>query len=77
MLDDADRAHTFITIAGHTAPSPGITLIKTGVNIRTHDVIVCHIGIRTGADGQAKRSGWDPDALATVSAARSSSTNAR
>jgi hypothetical protein len=60
----------YLTIAGQTAPSPGITLIKTGMNVRTHDVIVRHIRIRTGADGQAKRSGWDPDAFGTVSAAR-------
>jgi hypothetical protein len=58
----------FLTIAGQTAPSPGITLIKTGMNVRTHDVIVRHIRIRTGADGQPKRSGWEPDAFGTVSA---------
>ena len=58
----------FITIAGQTAPSPGITLIKTGMNVRTHDVIVRHIRIRSGADGQPKRSGWEPDAFGTVSA---------
>jgi hypothetical protein len=57
-----------LTIAGQTAPSPGITLIKTGLNIRASQVIVRHIRIRTGADGQAKRSGWEPDALGTVSA---------
>ena len=65
-----DIREPFITIAGQTAPSPGITLIKTGLNIRTHDVIVRHIRIRTGADGQPKRSGWDPDTLGTVSASR-------
>jgi len=65
-----DIREPFITIAGQTAPSPGITLIKTGLNVRTHDVVVRHIRIRTGADGQAKRSGWDPDAFGTVSAAR-------
>ena len=58
----------YLTIAGQTAPPPGITLIKTGVNIHGHDVIVRHIRVRTGADGQPKRSGWEPDALGTVSA---------
>lgn len=53
----------FLTIAGQTAPSPGITLIRGGINVRSHDVIVRHIRVRTGADGQAKRSGWDPDAF--------------
>src|SRR5688572_15121070 len=43
----------FLTIAGQTAPSPGITLIRGGIDIRTHDVIVRHTRIRTGASGQA------------------------
>ena len=60
----------YVTIAGQTAPSPGITLIRTGLDIRTHDVVVRHIRIRSGVDGQAKRSGWDPDAINTVSAYR-------
>ena len=59
-----------LTIAGQTAPNPGITLIKTGLNIRANDVVIRHIRIRTGADGQPKRSGWEPDALGTVSAHR-------
>ncbi|MBC8021899.1 MAG: pectate lyase, partial [Burkholderiales bacterium] len=65
-----DIREPHLTIAGQTAPSPGITLIRTGMNIRTHDVVVRHIRIRAGADGQAKRSGWDPDTLGTVSARR-------
>ena len=63
-----DIREPYLTIAGQTAPSPGITLIKTGLNIRANQVIVRHIRIRTGADGQAKRSGWEPDAIGTVSA---------
>jgi hypothetical protein len=58
----------FLTIAGQTAPSPGITLIRGGIDIRTHDVIVRHIRIRTGASGRARRSGWEADALSTVGA---------
>ncbi|RYD93572.1 MAG: pectate lyase, partial [Sphingomonadales bacterium] len=58
----------YLTIAGQTAPSPGITLIKTGIDVKTHDVIVRHIRVRTGADGQPKRSGWEADALSTVAA---------
>jgi hypothetical protein len=67
---EIDIREPFLTIAGQTAPSPGITLIKTGINIRTHDVVVRHIRVRTGADGQPKRSGWDPDTLGTVGAHR-------
>lgn len=58
----------FLTIAGQTAPSPGITLIKGGIDIRSHDVIVRHIRVRTGADGAARNSGWEADAISTVAA---------
>lgn len=58
----------FLTIAGQTAPSPGITLIRTGIDVLTHDVILQHLRIRTGAAGAGKRSGWEPDAFSTVSA---------
>jgi hypothetical protein len=58
----------FLTIAGQTAPSPGITIIRGGIDIRTHDVIVRHMRVRTGADGQAQRSGWEADAFSTVGA---------
>jgi hypothetical protein len=58
----------FLTIAGQTAPSPGITIIRGGIDVRTHDVILRHLIVRTGADGQPKRSGWEADALSTVGA---------
>jgi pectate lyase len=55
----------FLTIAGQTAPSPGITLIRTGIDVNTHDVILQHIRVRTGGAGADKRSGWEPDAFST------------
>ncbi|MCI4591837.1 pectate lyase [Sphingobium sp. BYY-5] len=58
----------YVTIAGQTAPSPGITLIKTGIDIATHDVVIRHIRVRTGVDGQPKLSGWEADAMSTVAA---------
>jgi hypothetical protein len=58
----------FLTIAGQTAPSPGITLIRGGIDIRAHDVIVRHIRIRPGVSGQGPRSGWEVDGLSTVGA---------
>jgi pectate lyase len=58
----------YLTIAGQTAPSPGITLIKTGIDIATHDVVMRHIRVRTGVDSQPKLSGWEADALSTVGA---------
>jgi hypothetical protein len=58
----------FLTIAGQTAPSPGITIIRGGIDIRAHDVIVRHIRIRPGVSGQGLRSGWEVDGLSTVGA---------
>lgn len=58
----------YLTIAGQTAPSPGITLVKTGIDIATHDVIIQHLRIRTGTAGAEKRSGWEPDTISTVNA---------
>jgi hypothetical protein len=56
-----------LTIAGQTAPSPGITLVKAGVYVQTHDVIIQHIRSRPGDKGKGLRMGSDsqPDALST------------
>lgn len=59
----------FVTIAGQTAPSPGITLIKGGMDIAAHDVIIQHIRIRVGEAGQPKRSGNDHDSISTIGGA--------
>ncbi len=59
----------YVTIAGQTAPSPGITLIRGGLGITAHDVIVQHIKIRPGEAEQAKKSGWEVDGISTGSGA--------
>ncbi len=61
--------HPFVTLAGQTAPSPGITLVKGGLVIGTHDVIVQHLRVRPGAYGRARRSGGDHDGISTSGAA--------
>jgi hypothetical protein len=58
----------FMTIAGQTAPSPGITVIRGGIDVATHDVIIQHLRIRPGSAGQPISSGWDEDSLSTQSA---------
>ena len=58
----------FLTIAGQTAPQPGITLIRGGIDITAHDVIIQHIRVRPGDAGMAKMSGHDFDAISTVGA---------
>jgi len=50
----------FLTIAGQTAPTPGITLIRGGIDIATHDVVVRHIRVRPGDGGRARLSGGSP-----------------
>ncbi|HYS55929.1 MAG TPA: hypothetical protein VER58_19385 [Thermoanaerobaculia bacterium] len=42
-----------LTIAGQTAPDPGITIIRGGLTIETYDVVVAHISVRLGDAGGA------------------------
>jgi len=58
----------FLTIAGQTAPSPGITLIKGGIKISgTNDVVIEHIAVRPGDAGNVEGSGWAPDGISVNS----------
>jgi len=41
----------FLTIAGQSAPSPGITLRDGYIQLDTHDVVIQHIRVRPGAIG--------------------------
>ena len=41
----------YLTIAGQTAPSPGITIIKGGITFNTHDVVMQHVRFRMGDGG--------------------------
>lgn len=58
----------WLTLAGQTAPEPGITIIRGGIGVATHDVIVRHIRVRPGANGAARGSGWEVDGLSTTGA---------
>jgi hypothetical protein len=58
----------FITVMGQTAPAPGITFIKGGLSIRTHQVIIQHLRVRPGENNNPKKSGWEMDAISTSSA---------
>ena len=59
----------YLTIAGQTAPAPGITLIRGGIDIAAHDVIIRHIRVRPGDGGRARLSGNDYDAISTLGGA--------
>ncbi len=54
LADTIRIRYPFITVAGQTAPSPGITLRKYGVEVQTHDVLLQHFRIRPGEWGQGK-----------------------
>ncbi len=44
-------AHPFVTVAGQTAPGGGLCIKNAGLAILTHDVLVQHIRIRPGNEG--------------------------
>jgi hypothetical protein len=54
-----------LTIAGETAPAPGITLIRGGIEIGQgcRNVSISHIAVRPGEAGAAKKSGWECDGI--------------
>ncbi|HYC90538.1 MAG TPA: right-handed parallel beta-helix repeat-containing protein [Thermoanaerobaculia bacterium] len=57
-----------LTVAGQTAPDPGITLIRGGLIVETHDVVIQHIAVRPGDEGPEGKE-WAPDALGVRGAA--------
>ena len=54
-----------LTIAGQTAPQPGITFIRGGFDVHASNVVIRHIRVRPGDAGQPKMSGGDFDAIST------------
>jgi hypothetical protein len=58
-------AEPYLTVAGQTAPSPGITFIRGGIEVVTHDVVIQNIRVRVGDAGAPKKSGLEIDGLAT------------
>ena len=43
-----DVRSPWLTVAGQTAPEPGITLIRGSLSVETHDVIIQHLAVRPG-----------------------------
>lgn len=56
-----------VVVAGQTAPSPGVTVIKGGISIGGSRVLVQHLRVRPGDAGKPRQSGWEPDGIATRS----------
>jgi hypothetical protein len=53
-----------LTVAGQTAPDPGITIIRGSLTVETHDVVIEHVSVRPGdfGPGSAPKD-WAPDGL--------------
>jgi hypothetical protein len=60
----------FLTLAGQTAPDPGITILKAETTISTHDVVIQHLSFRPGEFGRPKKGGGDQDAISALGGAR-------
>src|SRR4051794_11496956 len=59
-----DVRNPWLTVAGQTAPDPGITLIRGSLSVETHDVLIQHIAVRPGDGGPgAPYKDWSADAL--------------
>ncbi|MDR7335902.1 hypothetical protein [Roseateles asaccharophilus] len=63
-------AQPFLTIAGQTAPEPGIHILKAETTIATHDVVIQHLSFRPGEFGRPKKGGGDQDAISGIGGAR-------
>ena len=59
----------YLTLAGQTAPDPGIHIIKAETTISTHDVVVQHLAFRPGEFGRPKKGGGDQDGISTLGGA--------
>ncbi|WP_257669483.1 hypothetical protein [Parapedobacter tibetensis] len=62
LTGDLRISNPYITIAGQTAPSPGIAIRGGGLTVTAHDVLIQHLRVRVG-DNLPGPSAGDRDAL--------------
>jgi len=55
-----------LIVAGQTAPPPGITVIRGGLQLSGDRTLLQHLRVRPGDAGQPKGGGWEPDGITTV-----------
>ena len=66
ITSDIRISSPFITVAGESAPSPGITIVGAGIYIESHDIYLSHLAIRPGDFEE----GPDPDVRDAITIAR-------
>lgn len=67
LTSDITVTNPCLTVAGQTAPSPGVTVRNFGINIYTHDVLIQHMRIRPGDGPPFQSNTAGHDALITYS----------
>ena len=55
--------HPYVTIAGQTAPGDGICIKDAGIVIATHDVLIQHLRVRPGNEGDVEPENNDAIAI--------------
>ena len=58
----------YLRVMGETAPSPGITLIRGGIRLETHDIHLSHLMVRPGDAGKTREDDWKPDGITVYGA---------
>jgi hypothetical protein len=51
LKSELSISHPFVTVAGQTAPGGGVCIKNAGIAITTHDVLVQHLRVRPGNEG--------------------------
>jgi len=57
-----------LIVAGQSAPSPGVTVIRGTLQIKGSQTLIQHLHVRPGDAGRPKGSGWEPDGMSTSGA---------
>ncbi len=57
LKGDLDLRTPFVTLAGETAPEPGVTLVGGTLRVHSHDVCIRHVSVRPGPSDDPEVSG--------------------
>jgi uncharacterized protein YjdB len=57
VTSDIEISSPYLTVAGQTAPSPGILVRGAAIRVNTHDVLIQHLRLRAGDDSDGPSPG--------------------